>query len=65
MRQRNLPFDVIYYDNWAEEATTKEFIEDLWYKYHARLTLGTPQPVTGRSGLTSAAGKRQRLRRST
>src|SRR5262249_36816723 len=30
MRRRGLPVDVIYYDDWVEEATSKEFIDSLW-----------------------------------
>ena len=47
MRQRRLPFDAIYYDNWTEEATSKAFIDALWDKYRARLTLGFGMPMFG------------------
>jgi len=44
MRQRKLPFDAIYYDDWIEEATHKDFIDTLWNRYHARLMLGFGMP---------------------
>lgn len=52
MRQRKLPFDVIYYDDWVEEATHKDFIDTLWNRYHAHLTLGFGMPFFGRFGKT-------------
>src|SRR5262249_50315405 len=48
MRRRGLPVDVIYYADWVEEATSKEFIESLWDRYHVRLTLGFGMPMFGR-----------------
>jgi len=52
MRRRKLPFDVIYYDDWIEEATRKDFIDALWSRYHVRLTLGFGMPFFGRFGKT-------------
>jgi alpha-glucosidase len=52
MRRRKLPFDVIYYDDWIEEATRKDFIDALWDGHHARLTLGFGMPFFGRFGRT-------------
>lgn len=52
MRRRKLPFDAIYYDDWIEEATHKDFIDTLWNGYHARLTLGFGMPFFGRFGTT-------------
>lgn len=52
MRRRKLPFDVIYYDDWIEEATRKDFIDALWSRHHARLTLGFGMPFFGRFGKT-------------
>ena len=48
MRRRRLPVDVIYYDDWVEEATGKEFIASLWERHHVRLTLGFGMPMFGR-----------------
>ncbi len=48
MRRRNLPVDVIYYDDWVEEATNKPFIDQLWERYRVRLTLGFGMPMFGR-----------------
>jgi len=48
MRRRRLPVDVIYYDDWVEEATGREFITSLWDRYHVRLTLGFGMPMFGR-----------------
>jgi alpha-glucosidase len=47
MRQRKLPFDVIYYDDFDNEATQKAFIDDLWNRYRARLTVGFGMPMFG------------------
>ena len=47
MRQCKLPMDVIFYDDWIEEATTKRFISSLWSKYHVRLTMGFGMPMFG------------------
>jgi len=52
MRRRKLPFDVIYYDAWIEEATRKDFIDALWSRNQARLTLGFGMPFFGRFGKT-------------
>lgn len=52
MRRRNLPFDAIYYDDWIEDATHKDFIDALWNRYHVRLTLGFGMPLFGRFGKT-------------
>lgn len=40
MRARKLPLDVIYYDDWSDEITSKEFLGELWDKYKVRLTVG-------------------------
>jgi alpha-glucosidase len=48
MRKRKLPIDVIYYDGWDDEATTKSFIDSLWSQHHVRLTLGFGMPMFGR-----------------
>jgi alpha-glucosidase len=50
MRRRKLPFDAIYYDDWAEEVTSKAFIDALWEKYRVRLTLGFGMPMFGTYG---------------
>jgi hypothetical protein len=47
MRRRELPFDVIYYDAFEQEATTKTVIDELWERYRARLTVGFGMPVFG------------------
>jgi alpha-glucosidase len=52
MRRRKLPLDAIYYDDWIEEATHKDFIDSLWSQYHVRLTLGFGMPLFGRFGKT-------------
>lgn len=52
MRRHRLPLDVIYYDDWIEEATRKDFIDALWNRYHVRLTLGFGMPFFGRFGRT-------------
>jgi len=48
MRRRGLPIDVIYYDDWSEEATSKAFIDSLWERHHVKLTLGFGMPMFGR-----------------
>jgi alpha-glucosidase len=53
MRRRKLPLDAIYYDDWIEEATHKDFIDSLWSQYHVRLTLGFGMPLFGRFGKTN------------
>lgn len=52
MRRRKLPVDAIYYDDWIEEATHKDFIDTLWNRYRVRLTLGFGMPLFGRFGTT-------------
>jgi alpha-glucosidase (family GH31 glycosyl hydrolase) len=47
MRQRQLPFDVIYYDDFDHEAIQKAFIDELWNRYRARLTVGFGMPMFG------------------
>ena len=47
MRQRELPFNVIYYDDFDNEAIQKTFIDDLWKRYRARLTVGFGMPMFG------------------
>lgn len=47
MRQRKLPFDVIFYDDFDREATGKSFIDELWDRYRARLTVGFGMPMFG------------------
>ena len=47
MRQRRLPFDVIYYDAFDQEAVSKPFIDELWSRYRARLTVGFGMPMFG------------------
>jgi alpha-glucosidase len=47
MRQRKLPFDVIYYDAFDQEATSKTFIDALWERYRGRLTVGFGMPMFG------------------
>jgi alpha-glucosidase len=47
MRQRKLPFDAIYYDNFDNEATRKAFIDELWNRHRARLTVGFGMPMFG------------------
>ncbi len=53
MRRRKLPLDAVYYDDWIEEATHKDFIDALWRQYHVRLTLGFGMPLFGRFGKTN------------
>jgi alpha-glucosidase (family GH31 glycosyl hydrolase) len=48
MRKRKLPVDVIYYDDWDEQAVEKTFIDSLWQRYHVRLTQGFGMPMFGR-----------------
>jgi alpha-glucosidase len=40
MRQKNLPVDVIYYDDFVDEAATRPFIDELFTQHHVRLTFG-------------------------
>ena len=47
MRARKLPFDVIYYDAFDQEATSKTFIDTLWERYRGRLTVGFGMPMFG------------------
>jgi alpha-glucosidase len=47
MRRRKLPVDVIYYDDWVDEATTKHFVTSLWNRHHVRLTMGFGMPMFG------------------
>jgi galactose mutarotase-like protein/glycosyl hydrolase family 31 len=47
MRQRKLPFDVIYYDAFDREATSRTFIDALWERYRGRLTVGFGMPMFG------------------
>ena len=47
MRARKLPFDVIYYDAFDQEATSKTFIDALWERYRGRLTVGFGMPMFG------------------
>jgi alpha-glucosidase len=47
MRQRKLPFDVIYYDAFDQEATSRAFIDALWERYRGRLTVGFGMPMFG------------------
>jgi alpha-glucosidase len=47
MRRRQLPVDVIYYDDLDEEATDKEFIDALWKQHRVRLTHGFGMPMFG------------------
>jgi alpha-glucosidase len=47
MRQRKLPFDVIYYDAFDQQATSKTFIDALWERYRGRLTVGFGMPMFG------------------
>jgi alpha-glucosidase len=47
MRRRKLPIDVIYYDDWDDDATDKAFINSLWKQYHVRLTQGFGMPMFG------------------
>ena len=47
MRARKLPFDVIYYDSFDHAATHKTFIDELWNRYRARLTVGFGMPMFG------------------
>ena len=47
MRRRKLPLDVIYYDDWVEEATTRRFISSLWNRHRVRLTMGFGMPMFG------------------
>jgi alpha-glucosidase len=48
MRRRKLPVDVIYYDGWDEQATSKRFIDSLWSRHRVRLTYGFGMPMFGR-----------------
>jgi len=48
MRTRKLPLDVIYYDGWDRETTTKSFIDTLWARYKVRLTYGFGMPMFGK-----------------
>jgi alpha-glucosidase len=48
MRRRKLPLDVIYYDGWDRETTTKSFIDSLWKQYKVRLTYGFGMPMFGK-----------------
>jgi alpha-glucosidase (family GH31 glycosyl hydrolase) len=52
MRRRKLPLDAIYYDDWSEEATRKDFVRSLRARYHVRLTMGFGMPMFGRFGKT-------------
>ena len=47
LRQRKLPFDVIYYDAFDHLAISKPFIEELWDRYRARITVGFGMPMFG------------------
>jgi alpha-glucosidase len=47
MRRRKLPIDVIYYDDWDDEATEKDFIDSLWEQHQVRLTHGFGMPMFG------------------
>jgi hypothetical protein len=47
MRRRKLPLDVIYYDDWVDEATTKRFVSSLWNRHRVRLTMGFGMPMFG------------------
>jgi alpha-glucosidase len=47
MRQRKLPFDVIYYDAFDQEATSRAFVDALWDRYRGRLTVGFGMPMFG------------------
>ena len=47
MRRRKLPFDVIYYDAFDQEATSRTFIDALWERYRGRLTVGFGMPMFG------------------
>ena len=47
MRRRKLPVDVIYYDDWVDEATTRRFVTSLWNRHRIRLTMGFGMPMFG------------------
>jgi alpha-glucosidase (family GH31 glycosyl hydrolase) len=47
MRRRKLPVDVIYYDDWEDEAVKREFVRSLWQRHRVRLTLGFGMPMFG------------------
>ena len=55
MRQRKLPFDVIYYDAFDQQATSKTFIDALWERYRGRLTVGFGMPMFGSTILLRVA----------
>ena len=40
MREKKLPLDVIYYDDFIEEAATKAFIDEMKNTLHVRMTYG-------------------------
>lgn len=40
MREKALPFDAIYFDDFDNEATPAKFIDTLQNRYHAHLTIG-------------------------
>jgi alpha-glucosidase len=40
MRDKKLPLDVIYYDDFVEEAATKAFIDEMKNTLHVRMTYG-------------------------
>src|SRR5262249_44803586 len=40
MRQRRLPVDAIYYDDWTKELKEEAFNQQLQKSYHIRLTVG-------------------------
>jgi hypothetical protein len=47
MRKRKLPVDVIYYDDWDDDAIDKDFIDSLWKQHKVRLTFGFGMPMFG------------------
>lgn len=58
MRQRRLPVDAIYYDDWDEDAATKTFVSDLWRKHRIRLTVGGNPFEIGRGDFMEELGRR-------
>lgn len=47
MREKKLPIDVIYYDDWDREAINAAFVDRLFRGYNVRLTLGYGMPLVG------------------
>ena len=47
LREKKLPVDAIYYDDWDDYVATKRGVDEFWNKYRIHLTMGTNPFVIG------------------